>query len=494
MNLKKIVPPVCFAVAIATLFTACSQNSSTTKVSVKAPEKKAAEIKKTEAAKKAVDSVAAAPKSVTYPPINHAQYDTLMKKLARGDSSGKWPVKNAPYPLPGAILPYKRIVAFYGNTSSKGMGILGELPPNEMLAKLKGEVKNWEKADPSTPVQPALHYIAVVASGTPGKTGKYRTRMPFKRIDTLLMFAKRANAIVFLDVQVGLGSIRAELPEFEKYLAMPQVNFGMDPEFSMKDGSHPGKKIGTYDADDINYVSNQAGNKVQTLAEASYDAWVKYYRPNENSVNTNISYYNKGSIMALMFDLEIINDTHGKYCLDDVMKYMYDTFYKTQKRGYTDHEFKQGLEKFSGKNLDDFYKKYISGLADIDYDKYLSYAGYYLTYELAGNNDPALGVNTSSTNNKIVVTNVMRGTAAWIDGINAGDEITAIDGNKVTDMSTALNGKKPGDKISVSVLRDNLPVTLNVTLLKKTQVKYKIESVAAPTVQQLEVRKKWLRL
>lgn len=247
-------------------------------------------------------------------------------------------------------------------------------------------------------------------------------------------------------------------------------------------------------AADINYVANQPGNKVQTLAEASYDAWIKYYRPNENAVNTNISYYNKGSVMALLFDLEIINDSHGKFCLDDVMKYMYNTYYKTHKRGYTDHEFKKGLEKFCGKNLDEFYKKYIYGLADIDYSKYLGYAGYHLTDELAGSDDPALGINTSSGNNKIVVTNVMRGTAAWIDGINVNDEITAIDGNKITDMSTVLNGKKPGDKITVAVLRDSLPITLTVTLLKKIQVKYKIESIAAPTARQLQVRKKWLRL
>ena len=247
-------------------------------------------------------------------------------------------------------------------------------------------------------------------------------------------------------------------------------------------------------AGDINYVENQEGNKVQTLSESSYDAWVKYYRPNENSLNTNISYYNKGSIIALMFDLEIINDTHGKSCLDDVMKYMYETYYKTQKRGYTDMEFKAALEKFSGKNLDEFYKKYINGLDGIDYGKYLAYAGYQLKDELGGNNDPSLGVVTASANNKVTVTNVVRNSAAWIDGINVGDEITDIDGNKITDMSTALNGKKPGDKISVSVLRDGLPVTLPVTLLKRTQVKYSIVSVDSPSAQQLEVRKKWLRL
>ncbi len=247
-------------------------------------------------------------------------------------------------------------------------------------------------------------------------------------------------------------------------------------------------------AADINYVANQPGNKVQTLAEASYDAWIKYYRPNENSVNTNISYYNKGSIMALMFDLEIINDTKGRYSLDDVMKYMYDTYYKTEKRGYTDLEFKQGLEKFSGKNLDEFYKNYIYGLADIDYDKYLGYAGYHLTDEFAGNNDPNLGVITATKDGKVTVSNVLRGTAAWIDGINVNDEITAIDDVKVTDMATVLNGKKPGDKVVVSVVRDGQPLNLPVTLLKKTQVKYKIDSLANPAPQQLVVRKKWLSL
>ncbi|MGZ3763611.1 MAG: M61 family metallopeptidase [Mucilaginibacter sp.] len=247
-------------------------------------------------------------------------------------------------------------------------------------------------------------------------------------------------------------------------------------------------------AGDINYVANQPGNKIQSLADASYDAWIKYYRPNENSVNTNISYYNKGSIMALMFDLEIINDTQGKFCLDDVMKYMYTTYYKTKKRGYTDLEFKQGLEKFAGRNLDEFYKKYIYGLADIDYDKYLGYAGYHLVDEFAGNNDPNLGITTNTANGKIIVSGVTRGTAAWIDGINVNDELTAVDGNKITDVATILNDKKPGDKINISVIRDGLPITLPLTLLKKTQVKYRIDSLSEPSKQQLEVRKKWLRL
>jgi hypothetical protein len=88
-----------------------------------------------------------------------------------------WPEK-CPPALPGSILPAKRIVAYYGNPLSKKMGALGEYPKDEMLRRLKGEASRWEKADPSHPVQPALHLIAVVAQGIPGKAGKYRMLMP----------------------------------------------------------------------------------------------------------------------------------------------------------------------------------------------------------------------------------------------------------------------------------------------------------------------------
>jgi predicted metalloprotease with PDZ domain len=244
----------------------------------------------------------------------------------------------------------------------------------------------------------------------------------------------------------------------------------------------------------IDMIENQPGAKIQPLAEASFDAWIKLYRPNENTVNTSISYYDKGAVIAMLLDLEIINDSHAKYSLDDVMKYMYDTYYKVKKRGYTDLEFKQGLEKFAGKSLNDFYKNYIYGLTPIDYNKYLGYAGYQVTDELAATNDPSLGINISNNNGKKIVTNVLRGSAGWIDGINVNDELTAIDNTPVTDINTMLNGKKPGDKIVVSVMRDGLPVTLPVTLLRNDRVNYKISSLPELTPKQLENRRKWLNL
>jgi hypothetical protein len=254
MRMKTVLSATLLSLSAITLLTNCSQPSDAKKIDAKT----ATAIKPAQAEEDTLSEV-----NTNYPPIDKVKYDTLMNRLAHGDTSGKWPVKNTPYPLPGAILPYKRVVAYYGNLYSKRMGILGELPPNEMLAKLKGEVKHWEKADPKTPVQPALHYIAVVAQGDPGKDGKYRYRMPFKQIDTVLSMAKKSHAIVFLDVQVALSNIHAELPLLEKYLMMPQVHFGMDPEFSMKDGSKPGRKIGTYDAADINYVSDYLANLVR---------------------------------------------------------------------------------------------------------------------------------------------------------------------------------------------------------------------------------------
>lgn len=186
------------------------------------------------------------------------------KDLARlYPNFGLWPAKNKAYPLAGAILPFKRIVAYYGNLYSKNMGVLGQYDPDEVLRRLQAQVKEWQIADPATPVQPALHYIAVVAQGSAGKDGKYRARMPDEQIEKVLAMAKKINAIVFLDVQVALSDLPHELPPLEKYLVMPNVHLGIDPEFSMKTGKKPGTVIGTMDATDINYAASYLAGLVK---------------------------------------------------------------------------------------------------------------------------------------------------------------------------------------------------------------------------------------
>lgn len=164
-----------------------------------------------------------------------------------------WPVKG-PAPLPGSILPDKRIIAYYGNPLSKRMGILGEVPPDEMLRRLNREVTAWLRADSATPVVPALHLIAVVAQGSAGRDGMYRARMADTLIQRVYGWAQQAKAIMFLDIQVGKSTLQDELPRLESWLARPDMHLAIDPEFSMKRGGLPGKRIGTYDAADINYA------------------------------------------------------------------------------------------------------------------------------------------------------------------------------------------------------------------------------------------------
>jgi len=186
----------------------------------------------------------------------------LAFKGTGSDLDTLWPVKTAP-PLPGSILPAKRVLAYYGNPLSKRMGILGEFETSDMLAKLERDAAEWTRLDPAHPAQPALHLIAMVANPDPGPSGKYRTRMDSALIEKVYGWAKSKNALLFVDLQVGQSTLEQELPWIEKFLMRPDVHLGIDPEFSMKaSGGVPGRRIGTYDAADINYAIRFLANLV----------------------------------------------------------------------------------------------------------------------------------------------------------------------------------------------------------------------------------------
>lgn len=174
-----------------------------------------------------------------------------------------WP-KRAAYPKVGALLPFNRIVAYYGNFYSRQMGILGEFEEEVVLEKLRAQVAEWEAADPTTPVVPAIEYIDVTAQGSPGKDGKYRLRMPDTQIDKALEMAKKVDGIVILDIQVGLSSVQEEVPLLRDYLAMPEVHLAIDPEFDMPGNIAPGRVIGTTDAATINWAAEYLADLVRT--------------------------------------------------------------------------------------------------------------------------------------------------------------------------------------------------------------------------------------
>jgi len=200
--------------------------------------------------------------------LDKAKYDRLTLSNANYASTTAtttvrlWPAK-APYPKYGAILPEKRIIAYYGNYYSTKMGILGEFAPEVVMQKMRGEIARWEAADPNTKVMPAIEYIAVVAQASPGKGGLYRARMPDEHIDKAIDMARQMNGIVILDIQVGLSTVQSEIPALEKYLKMPQVHLALDPEFSMKGGEKPGTVIGSLNANDINYAATYLAGLVK---------------------------------------------------------------------------------------------------------------------------------------------------------------------------------------------------------------------------------------
>jgi len=237
--MKKFALALILTPFLSLLFSSCNKNNSN--------EEKTESNQALLAEKRKKDSI----QEIKISALDTADYDKRMVALSNNDTTGRWPVK-APYPLPGALLPYNRIIAFYGNLHSKRMGVLGEYPKAEMIEKLQGEVAKWQAADSTMKTIPAFHYIAVTAQPAPGKANRYNARMAFKQIDTLLSWAKPINALVFLDIQVGHSTVKEEVSQLVDYLALPNVHLGIDPEFSMKNGEIPGKKIGTFSADDIN--------------------------------------------------------------------------------------------------------------------------------------------------------------------------------------------------------------------------------------------------
>lgn len=283
-------------------------------------------------------------------PFDTADYNKRMREIANGDTKGKWPAK-APYPLPGAIFPYNRVVAFYGNIYSKRMGILGEIPKDSMLKKLKGEVAKWQAADTSVTVIPALHYIAVTAQAGGAKK---RLRMPFHQIDTIVKWAKEINALVFIDIQVGWSTVQEEMPEFEKYLKMPSVHFGVDPEFSMKYGDVPGRKIGTFNSDDINYAVNYLAGIVK-----KYNLPPKIlviHRFTQGMV-TNVSAIKKVPEVQIVMDMDGWGDktlkrsTYLRYIYNEPVQFTgFKLFYKNDTKKNKDGLYTPGeLLKFSPK-------------------------------------------------------------------------------------------------------------------------------------------------
>lgn len=254
-------------------------------------------------------------------------------------------------------------------------------------------------------------------------------------------------------------------------------------------------RAGIYTPDDyikreqiaISGIENQAGNTVQPVAEASWDAWIKYYRPNENSRNSTISYYDKGGVLGALLNLYILGETKGQKSLDDVFRYLWKEYYKKQNRGFKDEEFQKACELVSGKNMDSFFDKYVWKAEPINYNEYYKYVGMTLNKEI-DTNTPFLGV--SIVNGRI--SSVQKGTSAYDGGLNVNDEILEINGMRTMNPTAVISDKKVGDKVSVKVKRFGQEFTYDVVLKANPAIKFKLEKVQNPTPEQDALYKKWL--
>jgi predicted metalloprotease with PDZ domain len=246
-------------------------------------------------------------------------------------------------------------------------------------------------------------------------------------------------------------------------------------------------------ANEFTALANLPGAKVQSLSESSFDAWIKFYRRNENSGNNQVSYYDKGSVIALMLNLAIIKNSNGTQSLDDVMKYMYAKCEDGKATGYTDEEFKSALEKYAGQNLDSFYADYIDGLNPIDFTAIAATAGLKITDLNAGKNEIYLGINTSNVSGKLMVTAISNVSAAYAAGLNVNDEIIAIDNYRTDDITKATANKKPGEAIALLVARDGLIKKVSIVLTKNANVKYKLEKLTEQTPAQEIIFKAWIK-
>ena len=244
----------------------------------------------------------------------------------------------------------------------------------------------------------------------------------------------------------------------------------------------------------IQNLQNTPGRLVQSAEESSYDAWIKYYRQDENSVNSQISYYDKGALLGLLLDLEIRKRSAGAKSLDDVMRYLYAEFFKKD-RNYGPADFQKASELMAGASLEEFFSKYVRGKDELDYNGALGAAGLRLETSAAADAKMYFGADVAQEDDRLIVRRVYAGSPAYDSGLNAGDQIVAMDNMRVTRdfFNARIAEKKPGDLVNLTIFRFDDLSTLLVRLSDKREMSFRIVPVTAPTAVQKKIYADWLR-
>ncbi|MBW4650216.1 MAG: M61 family metallopeptidase [Kastovskya adunca ATA6-11-RM4] len=244
---------------------------------------------------------------------------------------------------------------------------------------------------------------------------------------------------------------------------------------------------------EISRVQAIPGRKVQPLSESSFDAWIKLYRRDANSDNSQISYYLKGEMVSFLLDLLIRARYGNTRSLDDVMRQMWQQFGK-EEIGFTEEQLRHLLQSVAGVDLSDFFRQYVDGTAELPFNEYLEPFSLKVV-EVEEEPTPYLGVTLQSNNGRDLVKFVDSSSPAGVAGIDAGDELLAIDDLRVTteQLSDRLKDYNPGDTIQVSVFHHDELHTFPVTLGTPQFSRHQIVPIEKPTAAQQKNYIGWLK-
>jgi predicted metalloprotease with PDZ domain len=258
---------------------------------------------------------------------------------------------------------------------------------------------------------------------------------------------------------------------------------------------------------EIEKLQTAPGREVQSLEDSSFDAWIKYYRRDENFNNTGISYYTKGAVVGFLVDARIRRATNGRKSLDDALRLAYARW--AGERGFRSDEFHALLEEVAGVDLDPWLERALSSTAELDYADALEWYGLRFVEKAdEGEEDedkdeaskPSeaagwLGAETEERDGRLLVKEVKRGTPAFDAGLNAEDEIVGLGDYRVTPDSwkDRLKAYRPGETVEILVARRDRLVRLPVKFAEKPKVRWKLAVDPAATPEQKARLAAWLR-
>ena len=210
-------------------------------------------------------------------------------------------------------------------------------------------------------------------------------------------------------------------------------------------------------------------------------------------MNNQISYYDKGEIVNMMLDITIRTASNGAKSLDDVMRHLYNEFFK-KGRNYTPEDFQKAAEMAAGKSLDDFFSKYVRGEADIDFAGILGGIGLQIVRDESGKNRAYIGADLTDEAGRLTIRSISADTPAYEQGLNTGDQIVAIDGYRASNafLTSYLGEKKPGDTVKLTIFRFEKLRDVEFKLGANNRAEFSIRPVAKPTAEQSRLYREYL--